>query len=61
MYLDPGFGSMLIQVVVAGIAVAGAYLFIIRSKIKKLFSKKKGVAEEPENPSEESNENETLD
>ena len=58
MYLDPGFGSMLIQFVVAGIAVVGAYLFIIRSKIKMLFSRKKGASEETETPGEETTENE---
>ena len=41
MYLDPGFGSMVIQMIIAGIAAIGAYLYIIRAKIKKLFSKKK--------------------
>lgn len=41
MYLDPGFGSMVIQFVIAGIAAGGAYLFIIREKIKRIFMKKK--------------------
>ena len=42
MYLDPGFGSMAIQLIVAGFAAVGAYLFIIRNKIAQFFKKKKG-------------------
>ena len=41
MYLDPGFGSMVIQLVVAGIAAAGAFLFMARSRIKEFFRKRK--------------------
>jgi hypothetical protein len=41
MYLDPGFGGMLIQVVVALVAVGGAIVFSARKKISALFSKKK--------------------
>ena len=33
MYLDPGFGSMIIQGVIALIAGCGAYLILIRKKI----------------------------
>ena len=40
MYLDPGFGSMLIQGVVALLACGGVFLFAIRQKIVRLFSKK---------------------
>ena len=40
MYLDPGFGSMIIQWIIAGIAIIGSYLFIIRKKIMGIFSKK---------------------
>ena len=45
MYLDPSFGSMLIQVVVAAIAGGLAFLFMIRDKIRSLFKKK---VKEPE-------------
>jgi len=45
MYLDPGFGGMLLQVIIAIIAVAGGVLFSLRKKIKKLFSKDKPGAE----------------
>jgi hypothetical protein len=42
MYLDPGFGSMVIQAVVAVLAGVGAYLVVIRKKIAALlYSRKK--------------------
>lgn len=41
MYLDPGFGGMLVQLIVAIAAVGGAVLFSFRKKIKTLFSKNK--------------------
>ena len=41
MYLDPGFGGMLLQVIVALVAVGGAILFSMRKRIKNLFSGKK--------------------
>lgn len=41
MYLDPGFGGMLIQIIVAIVAAGGALLFALRKKIKALFSKNK--------------------
>jgi len=37
LYLDPGFGGMLLQVIVALVAVGGAILFSMRKKIKNLF------------------------
>ncbi|GHT87804.1 hypothetical protein FACS1894137_15510 [Spirochaetia bacterium] len=37
MYLDPGFGSMVIQLVIAGIAAAGSFLYLFRQKIKEFF------------------------
>lgn len=39
MYLDPGFGSMIIQVVIAGIATIGVAIFALKSKIRTLFKK----------------------
>lgn len=42
MYLDPGFGSMIIQFIVAGIAAVGMYAVIFRNKIKNFFSRKRG-------------------
>jgi len=43
MYLDPGFGSMLIQALVASIAAIAVGLGIFRYKIKTFFSKNKNV------------------
>jgi len=40
MYLDPGFGGMLLQIIVAIVAVSGGILFSLRKKIRNLFSKK---------------------
>ncbi|MDR2481685.1 MAG: hypothetical protein LBD07_05280 [Spirochaetaceae bacterium] len=39
MYLDPGFGSMLIQAIVGGIAVVGSSFYLFRQKIKSFFQK----------------------
>jgi hypothetical protein len=50
MYLDPGFGSMLIQVLVAAIAVIGGYWAAAKGKFKQWFGKKpkdKGSDETP--------------
>lgn len=41
MYLDPGFGSMIIQVIIAFIAAFGAYIVIIRKKIYSFVFRKK--------------------
>ena len=41
MYLDPGFGGMLLQIIVALVATGGAVIFAMRRKIKVLFSKEK--------------------
>jgi hypothetical protein len=43
MYLDPGFGGMLLQVLIAIAAAGGALLFSFRRKIRNLFSKNKGA------------------
>ena len=42
MYLDPGFGGMLIQIIVAVVAAGGAIAFSLRKKIRALFLKDKG-------------------
>jgi len=39
MYLDPGFGGMLLQVLVVIVAMGGAILFSLRRKIRSLFSR----------------------
>lgn len=38
MYLDPGFGSMIIQVVVAAIATCGVAVYLMKSKIKTFLT-----------------------
>lgn len=39
MYLDPGFGGMLLQAIVGIVAVGGAIMFSFRKKIKSMFKK----------------------
>jgi hypothetical protein len=41
MYLDPGFGGMLLQVLVAIAAAGGVLLYSIRRKLRALFSRSK--------------------
>jgi hypothetical protein len=55
MYLDPGFGSMVIQLVIGSIAAGGTFLFLFREKIKKLFgiSAQETVEEKPVETSSE--------
>jgi len=45
MYLDPGFGGMLVQVIVAIAAISGGLLFSFRKKIRQLFSRNKEGAQ----------------
>ncbi len=40
MYLDPGFGGMLIQILIAVVAAGGAAVFAMRKKLRAMFSKK---------------------
>jgi len=55
MYLDPGFGSMVIQVVIGLIAAGGVALYTLRQNIAKLFGRapKKDEQEEIENNKDE--------
>ena len=39
MYLDPGFGSMVLQLVLAGLLGAGVIVRLFWKKIKGIFSK----------------------
>ena len=39
MYIDPGFGSMIIQVIIASLAVLSAIFGIYRAKIVSFFKK----------------------
>jgi len=40
MYLDPAFGGMILQVILALVVVGGAMVFVMRRKIRALFTKK---------------------
>ena len=37
-YLDPGTGSMILQAIIGGIAVAGATLSVYWGKVKSMFT-----------------------
>ena len=56
MYLDPGFGSMVIQLLVASIAAAVAFIGIFRQKITAFFSKKKNKTIETDSEEKENGE-----
>ena len=43
LYLDPGSGSFLIQLLIAGIAGAGIAIAVSWGRIKRLFTKNKPV------------------
>jgi len=43
MYLDPGFGGAVINILIALVATGGAIIFAMRRKIKVLFSKNKAT------------------
>ncbi|MDR2509176.1 MAG: hypothetical protein LBC77_00870 [Spirochaetaceae bacterium] len=45
MYLDPGFGSLLIQGIIGAVAVMGSSFFLFRQKIKAFFSRNQDKAE----------------
>lgn len=47
-YLDPGSGSLLIQLLIAGIAGIGIFLGASWSRIRNLFRKKKQDPQEKE-------------
>ncbi len=40
MYFDPGTGSLIIQLILAGLASVGAFFVIFKNKEKNLFKKK---------------------
>jgi hypothetical protein len=43
LYLDPGSGSFLIQLLIAGLAGLGLFIAVSWTRIKRFFSKKKKV------------------
>ena len=59
MYLDPSFGGMLIQIIIAVIAAGGVILFGMRRKIFKMT--KKGNAQSPVNRGTGENSGEVID
>jgi len=61
MYLDPGFGGMLLQVLVAIIAAGGAIVFSFRRRIGAWFNR--GDAPKPRTIKEidDSNDNDMVD
>ncbi len=52
MYFDPGFGSMIIQVILAVLAAAGVVWLTMKKRIKTIFSRKKKSNDEPEEQDE---------
>ncbi len=46
MYFDPGTGSLIVQLIVAGIASVGAFFALSKTKIKNLFQKNKKDAKD---------------
>jgi len=50
MYFDPGFGGMLLQIIVAIVAVGGGILFSLRRKLRNLFSKNDNKIENNDAP-----------
>jgi len=50
LYIDPGFGSMIIQVIIGIVAAGGAVLYTVRERFVKLFGKssKEKIVEETE-------------
>lgn len=59
MYLDPGFGSMVIQIVIAGIAAMGTGFFMFRQKIKEWLRLRNGKESGAETDADGQRENET--
>ena len=49
MYLDPGFGGSLLQIVVVLAVAGGAILFSIRRKIRNMFSREQVNATSADN------------
>ena len=41
MYFDPGMGSLIIQALIASLAVVGGYLAATKSRLKNFFTRKR--------------------
>ena len=46
MYFDPGTGSLIIQLFLAGLASIGAFLIVFKNKVKSFFKKDKDKKDE---------------
>jgi hypothetical protein len=57
IYLDPGSGSFLIQLLIAGVAALGIGFASQWSKIKRLFGKKKAKPDETKDEDEDQESN----
>jgi hypothetical protein len=55
-YLDPGSGSFIIQMLIAGVLGAGLGITIFWNKIKSLFGKGKPQQDESEDETEDEDE-----
>ena len=53
LYLDPGSGSFLIQLLIAGLAGLGLAIAISWTRIKRFFNKKKKVETDDEEDDEQ--------
>ena len=61
MYFDPGVGSLIIQAVIASLAVLGGYFAIAKTKLKNLFTKNKGAdTDKDANKTEQDDADDTL-
>ena len=54
LYLDPGSGSFLIQLLIAGLAGLGLAIAVSWTRIKRFFNKKKKVAPEDDEDNDQS-------
>lgn len=45
MYLDPGFGSMVVQAILASIAGLAAVFYLLKNRISGFFKKNKATPE----------------
>lgn len=52
MYLDPGTGSVILQVIIAGVLGAGVILKLFWKRIKSVFVKKETAETKPKNMEE---------
>lgn len=53
LYLDPGSGSFLVQLLIAGLAGIGIAIGASWTKIKRLFGKKGDPVSQPEDDDDE--------